>query len=109
MASRWLKLWTASVFTAALLPGLGCQAHHEYAVHQTTAALATDGFLPEPAVPPGETNIAPRGIVVVRSGLAGEDGVTLSPLSRYWGSTPTARIFRGSVSSVSNQNDLIAR
>ena len=107
MASRWLKLWTASAITVALLHAQGCQSHHS-AVLPASVLPNEDAFLPEPATPPAEIKAAPSQAAVAASHPAGER-VVLPPTSRYWSSRPTARIFRGSVSSVSNQNDLIAR
>jgi hypothetical protein len=90
MASRPMKLWTASALAVALLPGLGCQARH--------SAIA------QPYSP------APAGHIVAANHTPAEDHVTLSLSSRYRSSTPTARVFRGSVSSSSAvQDELIPR
>jgi hypothetical protein len=101
-----MKLWTASAFAVALLPGLGCQAHHQDVVRQIATVPVTDSILAEPAVPPADTKTSPRETTVAPNRPAGEDRVTLPPASRYWGSTPTARVFRGSVSSVSEKDEV---
>jgi hypothetical protein len=78
MASRWLKLWTASAFAVALLSGLGCQARHH---HSGPTLAATQ-----------------QSKAVVHPGYARPDYAKIR----------SPRVFRGSVSSVLNENDIIS-
>ena len=84
MASRWLKLWTATAIAVALQAGLGCQARRLPAMIQVpdTRSISAN-HLPD-----------------------GHPDMTSQP-SRHW--SPSTRVFRGSVSSASFENDLIAR
>ncbi len=90
MASRRMKLWTASAIAVALLPGLGCQAR--YFSQAGRAAI------------PNQTKR-----IVARAHAEPEDRVLVPASSRYWSSTPTARVFRGSVSAVSDPDELAGR
>ena len=90
MASHRMKLWTASAFAVALLSGLGCQARYFSQAGRSTLQN-------QPAR------------LAARNHSAAEDRVTLPATSRYWSSTPTARVFRGSVSAVSDPDELAAR
>ena len=77
-----MKLWTASALAVALQVGMGCQASRPTAIIQASRT--------------GSANHPPDGHPLILS----------QPL-RHW--VPGMRIFRGSVSSVSVENDLIAR
>jgi len=82
MATHRRKLCMVSALATALLPGLGCQAGHLYpAVHAASKS-------------------APASVTV-------HDHTLVS--SRYWNSTPGARVFRGSASAVSEPSDLTAQ
>jgi len=84
MASRRLRLWTASALAVALQTGMGCQARRLPTVTQVSANQTVLVNHPPDARP-----------------------VLTSEPSRHW--APGMRIFRGSVSSVSVENDLIVR
>jgi hypothetical protein len=81
MASRWLKLWTASAFAVALLPELGCQARRL-----------------NPAIQTVQQN--QKSAVVARNHAVPETRIA------RWSSTPAAHVFRGSVSAISDPADL---
>ena len=99
MASRWLKLWTASAITIVLLHGSGCQARQPYTGHRFAALPTDDTFLPEPVLPPGDLQAARGKTPVIRC----------QTKPRHWAATPTARVFRGSASSLSGPDDLDTR
>jgi hypothetical protein len=84
MASHWLKLWTATAIAVALQAGLGCQARRLPAMIQVPDTRSISANHPPD----------------------GHPDMTSQP-SRHW--PPNTRVFRGSVSSASSENDLIAR
>lgn len=84
MASRWLRLWTATTLAVALQVGLGCQARRlPTMIQMPDARRMSANHLPD-----------------------GRPDITSQP-SRHW--SPNTRVFRGSVSSASFENDPIAR